>query len=432
MPAETGKPTAAIAYVIGTYPMQTTTFIDREIEALRRRDIGLHLISIRRPTPEERVLEASETAQSVIYLLPARWSQMLAAHVRWALSRPGLFFTLPFYLFTRPHPSLLARVKTLLHFSEGVLAAAQLEDQRIAHVHAHFADRAAVVAWVAARLLGVSYSLFAHANDIYIAPVLLPEKIKHASFVATCTEYNRAHLTAVGAEHRPWPIERIYHGLDLSRFQPPVPRRLTQQRILSVGQLREKKGHVYLIHACRQLRDRGYSFTCDIIGDGSQRDELQTLVESLQLTHIVCLRGMLPHREVLAYYEQASVFALASVIAPNADRDGIPNVFLEAMAMRVPVVGTQLSGIPELIRDGVNGLLVSPGEAGALAEAIARIWDDPALADRLADQGRATVEQDFNIEKNVGHLAHLFERFLQNQAALEPIADATPTISTPS
>jgi glycosyltransferase involved in cell wall biosynthesis len=266
--------------------------------------------------------------------------------------------------------------------------------------------------------LGISYSLFAHANDIYVNPVLLPEKIQHASTVATCTEYNRAHLAALTPEHYSRPIELIYHGLDLERFHPPKRRPMNQPRLLSVGRLCEKKGYTYLVQACRELRDRGYAFACDIIGDGPQRDELQSLIDALQLTDTVRLRGALPHQRVLAYYERATVFVLACVQAGDADRDGIPNVFLEAMAMRLPVIGTQLSGIPELIQDRVNGLLVPPGDADALADGIARLWEDPALAIRLAEEGRATVERDFDIEKNIGRLAALFEHYLQKNSTL--------------
>jgi glycosyltransferase involved in cell wall biosynthesis len=419
MPAKKENPKPGVAYIIGTYPVLTTTFIDREIEALCRRGINLCLVSIRRPAPGEQVLERSgATQRPVVYLLAHNWRQVLAAHLWWAVRRPGLFLALPIYLLTRPHPSLAHRVKTFLHFGEGVLAAECLRGKGTAHIHAHFADRAAVVALVAARLLGISYSLFAHANDIYVDPVLLPEKIQHASTVATCTEYNRAHLAALTPEHYSRPIELIYHGLDLERFHPPKQRPMSQLRLLSVGRLCEKKGYTYLVHACKQLRGRGYVFTCDIIGDGPQRDELQSLIDALQLTDTVRLRGALPYQRVLAYYERATVFVLACVRASDADRDGIPNVFLEAMAMRVPVVGTRLSGIPELIQDGVNGLLAPPGDVDALADGIAHLWDDPALATRLAEEGRATVERDFDIEKNIGQLAALFEHYLQKSSAV--------------
>jgi glycosyltransferase involved in cell wall biosynthesis len=416
MPARNSNLEPAVAYIMGTYPTLTTTFIDREIEAIRQRGINLCLVSIRRPTASEKAPEATGRTKKPVYLLTDAWGQVVAAHLRWAVRQPGLFCALPIYLLTRPHPSLRARLMTLLHFGEGVLAADCLRGRGVAHIHAHFADRAAVVALVAARLLGISYSLFAHARDIYVTPVLLPEKMQHASTVATCTEYNRAHLAALAEGHHSRPIELIHHGLDLRRFHPPRQRPTDRRRLLSVGRLCEKKGYAHLIQACGRLRDKGYDFVCDIIGDGPQRDELESLVGELQLADTVRLHGALPHRQVWPYYEKATAFALACVVASNADRDGIPNVFLEAMAMRVPVVGTRVSGIPELIRDDVNGLLVTAGDVDALADAIARLWDDPSLAARLADEGRATVERDFDIEKNVGRLADLFTCYLRQES----------------
>jgi glycosyltransferase involved in cell wall biosynthesis len=416
MSSNPNTPGAAIAYIIGTYPRFTTTFIDREIRALRQRGVELSILSIRHPTSGEEAQQTPEIAQRTEYLLPVSWVWVLAVGCKWGISRPRTFFSLLGYVLTRPHPSFAARVKTLFHFAEGVLAAERLVGRGIAHLHAHFADRAAVVALVAARLLGISYSLFAHANDIYVTPVLLPEKLQHARFVATCTRYNQAHLTALAGSRLARPIELIYHGLELDRFQPPARRAAVPRRLLSIGQLREKKGHAYLVHACRKLRGRGYDFTCDIIGDGPEREALRALIEDLQLSEVVHLRGALPHREVMDYYGRATVFVLASVAASNADRDGIPNVFLEAMAMRLPVVGAQFSGIPELIQDGVNGLLTPPGDAEALAEVIARVWDNPALAERLAAQGRLTVEQRFDIERNIERLAELLKSHLLRPA----------------
>lgn len=419
MPAQIASSGKAVAYVIGTYPLLTTTFIDREIRALQRRGLALRVVSIRQPEAHERPADQS-AADGVQYLLPAGPARVAAALLRWLWRRPGRLLSTALGLLLSPHPSLAARLKTLAHCLVGVLAADQLAGTGLGLVHAHFADRAAIVALVAARLLGVPYSLFAHANDIYVAPVLLPEKIAAAAFVATCTGYNQAHLTEVAAGRARQPVALIYHGLELGRFQPVgrAGRPAGPRRILSVGQLREKKGHAHLVRACRLLRDRGYDLACDIVGAGPQRPALEALIAELGLGDVVRLRGALPHDEVLAGYARADVFALASVEAGNADRDGIPNVLLEAMAMRVPVVGTRLSGIPELVRDGVNGVLVPPGDVPALADALARLWDDPALAERLAAEGRATVEREFDIERNIQRLQVMLE------AALRPAGGA--------
>ena len=400
-------PRKRIAYLLGLYPFLATTFIDREILEAKRRGLDLTLVAIRRPGPFQMKPEVQKLAGETRYILPVPWPGFLAANLYFALSRPGRYFSTLFYLLTRPHHSLAAWLKTLLHFGEGVRAADLLRAERIDHIHAHFADRAALVALVASRLLGVGYSLTAHANDIYVAPVLLSEKMQQARFVTTCTGYNKTHLEKKTGR----PVELIYHGLDLAGLDPArsAAGNGSTPLILSVGQLKEKKGFPYLLRACDILRQQGYDFKCEIIGDGPDRASLQALVAELGLQDRVTLRGALPNVEVMARYPQAALFALPCVIAASADRDGIPNVVLEAMAFGLPVVSTNISGIPEVVEDGVTGLLVTSGNVEALAAAIARLLDDPDLRQRLAAAGRRRVEECFDIRKNIGRLVQLLE-----------------------
>jgi glycosyltransferase involved in cell wall biosynthesis len=263
---------------------------------------------------------------------------------------------------------------------------------------------------VVSRLLGVPYSLFAHAYDIYTSPVMLPEKMSGAKFVATCTACSKAHLDGLIAGQFVSRVHLVYHGLDLPGIEPY--RRPSHEGqcslVLSVGQLKEKKGFPYLIQACRILENRGYNFRCEIIGEGPKRPELEAMITDLNLHNAVTLRGALPHSEVMTRYSQATLFALPCVPAENGDRDGIPNVLLEAMAMQVPVVSTLFSGIPETIEDGNTGLLVPPGDAEALANALARLLDDLDLRKKLGQAGRKCVEERFDIRNNIGHLIELF------------------------
>ena len=175
-----------------------------------------------------------------------------------------------------------------------------------------------------------------------------------------------------------------------------------------MGQLTEKKGFPILIGACRLLRDQGYDFRCEIIGEGPRRQELEALIADLDLKGTVALRGALPNAQVMIRYTQATLFALACVLAGNADRDGIPNVLLEAMIHQVPVISTRLSGIPEVVEDGVTGLLVDSGDQQALAQAMASLLDDPQQRQRLARAGRQFVKDHFDIQKNIGQLIELF------------------------
>jgi glycosyltransferase involved in cell wall biosynthesis len=266
-------------------------------------------------------------------------------------------------------------------------------------------DRAAIVALVAARLLEARYSVTAHANDIYVNPVLLPEKFRHATFGATCTEANRVHLTQVLGPRLGDKVVRIYHGLDLAEYSSPQSAANGDGTyLLSVGQLKEKKGLRYLIEAIAMLADKWAGLHCDIVGEGPLREDLQRLIDDRGLGDRIRLLGPLPHPEVVARYELRPIFVLPSVVAADGDRDGIPNVILEALASRLPVVASGISGIPEVVHDGQTGLLVEPADVAALSAAIDRLLGDPGLRSRLGEAGREFVMSEFEQSANVDRL----------------------------
>ena len=396
-----------LSYIIGTYPVLTETFIDREVETLLARGVDLEIVSIRRPGA---TLSSSQRALSrrVRYLLPASVPRLVLAHAAAALRRPRTYFGTLMWLLTRPHTA--ARSRTALHFATGVYAAWVLRDRRGVHLHAHFVDRAATVALVASRLLDTTYSVTAHAREIYVQPVLLNERIGQATFAVTCTEYNRNHLAQiVGAEVAPR-VHRLYHGLDLTAFSDVAPDRKGESGdvLLAVAQLKEKKGLRYLIEACRLLIDRGRDIRCEIVGDGPLHGELKRLVDTLGLGNVVVLTGALPFPDVLARYQRASAFILPCIVASDGDRDGIPNAILEAMVAGIPVVTTAVSGIPEVVRDSDTGLLVAEADAPAIADAVERLLDDDDLASSLGSRGRTVVRNEFDLDRNVDRLVTLF------------------------
>jgi glycosyltransferase involved in cell wall biosynthesis len=296
----------------------------------------------------------------------------------------------------------------VFHVSTALYAAYLVRDRRGIHVHAHFVDRAATVALVMARLLDTTYSVTAHANDIYLRPVLLPEKFSGATFAATCTEYNRRHLVDVLGADVGGKVARIYHGLDLAGYDARSEPDGSRPMIVTVGQLKEKKGLRHLIDACRILADRGVELECEIVGDGPLRDELAAQIASLGLGDVVRLTGALPHPQVVERYRRASVFVLPCVVAADGDRDGIPNAILEAMAMAIPVVSTPISGIPEVVRDGETGVLVPPAEPVALADALERLLASPAVRTDLGTRAREFVTAEFDITRNVRRLVAAF------------------------
>jgi colanic acid/amylovoran biosynthesis glycosyltransferase len=395
-----------LTYVVGTYPVLTTTFIDREIQGLFDMGADLRIVSIRRPSMALSPTQ-EEIRRRVSYLLPVSIPRLVTSHTYWLLRRPRTVLGLLLWLLRRPHGEG-SRLRTVLHVSTALYAAYSHRDRRGIHIHAHFVDRAATVALVMGRLLDATYSVTAHANDIYLRPVLLPEKFAGATFAATCTEYNRRHLVEVLGASLGAKVARIYHGLDLAGYGARPEPNGARPLIVTVGQLKEKKGLRHLIDACRLLADRGVELECEIVGDGPLRDELATQVEVLGLGDRVRLTGALPHPQVVDRYRRASVFVLPCVVAADGDRDGIPNAILEAMAMAIPVVSTPISGIPEVVREGETGLLVPPADPGALADALERLLANPAARGELGARGQAFVTAEFDIARNVRRLADAF------------------------
>ena len=406
-----------LSYIIGTYPVLTETFIDREVRHLIDLGVDLQIVSIRRPrtdlSPAQR-----ELSRRVRYLLPVSWPGLVFSQLSAAIGRPRTYFGTLAWLLSRKHDGAPRR-RTAYHFVTGVYLARVLRRRHGIHLHAHFVDRAATVALVASRFLDTTYSVTAHAREIYVDAFLLRERIGEAVFAATCTEYNRRYLADLVGPSVATRVLRLYHGLDLQTYLDGPERSPSAERplLLAVAQLAERKGLRHLVEACRILADRGRAFECEIIGDGPLRAELETLARELDLEDRVRLTGPLPYPEVVARYPRAAAFVLPCIITSEGDRDGIPNVILEAMAAAVPVVSTPVSGIPEVLREDETGLVVPEGDAPAIADAVERLLDDPALGRRLGTAARAFVSSEFDLTRNIDRLVDRFAAIAAGPAA---------------
>ena len=292
-----------------------------------------------------------------------------------------------------------------------------VEQPGVRHLHAHFCHGATTVTWLASLISGVPFSFTAHAKDIYCESLnpagLLARKIRAARMVVTCTEANRAYLATLAGGT---PIHRIYHGLntDFTRLlddggRVPGPRPASSLRVLAVGRLVAKKGLDVLVDACAILVRRGVPLHLDIVGEpGDQASELAARVSRHGLSDAVTIRGPITQAALVEEYRNASVFCLPCRIAGDGDRDGIPNVLMEAMACGLPVVTTPVSGIPELLEHGINGLFVPPDDAPATAAALLRLHDDAPLAARLSAAASAQVRARFCGDRMATELAELF------------------------
>lgn len=395
----TGRP---IAFLVKTYPKVSETFILGEILGLEKRGLNLHIFSLYPPTDPVSHSAARNVRAPVRYVSTRNLIQVLRgirAHLSLAVRRPYRYAGTFGFLARR------AEGNRFRDFFRAGRLAGMLREAGITHIHAHFASEPADVAELARRLAGISYSISAHAKDIYLSsPESLRRKIQNARFTTTCTEYNRRYLESVAGSDAN--IHRVYHGVDMDLFCPDSMPALSADReapplILSVGRLREKKGFPVLLESCRDLRDAGVSIRCQIIGYGPERGNLERLIERWKLEEVVELVGILTHDDLIERYREAALFVLPCRIAKDGDRDGIPNVLLEAMAMRLPVVSTRVSGIPEVIEDGKNGLLVDQNSPGQLADAIGALLESSGLRARLGASGRETVSGMFSVDRNI-------------------------------
>lgn len=394
-----------IGYLLKTFPKLSETFILNEMLELERQGINLHVFSLRRPKDTHHHPAVGQLQAPVTYipsLLP-EWDRdeendLLQSQMTWNQRHPiKMMQVLEFYC-DRPEE------RRLNEFLQGCYLAQELERLGIDHLHVHFANIPAATAEIAKLLTNIPFSMTAHAKDIYLTEnTALNRRIRSAEFVLTCTDYNRRYLESVSTSDTP--IHLSYHGIDLSRFTPQTKgSRDTPLRILSVGRFCEKKGFPYLLEACRQLQDLGVNFHCNIVGFGPLETQIREQIQTLALADTVTLVGKLTQDQVIEQYRQADVFVLPCQVTEDGDRDGIPNVLLEAMAIGIPVISTAISGITELVESGMNGLLVPEKNAQAIADALIRLACDAGLRAHLGQAGSRTVHQNFTLEHNVGQV----------------------------
>jgi glycosyltransferase involved in cell wall biosynthesis len=377
-----------LVVVVNGFPRLSETFVLAELLDLERRGLRLHVVALTNP---EEAVEQVGTARlhATVEHLPAGAAgraQLWAAHAT-LLGRgrgsylKGLWRVLlsPDYMRKR--------------LDQAAVLAARLVHLGAPALYVHFAHKPATVARFASLLSGIPYAMSAHAKDIWLTPPAeLALKVRDAESVLTCTEEGRDYLERLARGRTQ--VRLAYHGVDIP---PRVPARPQNGRpvVLTVGRLVEKKDHATLLRAAALMRDRGTPFVLRIAGDGLEWPRLQRLVHELSLSDRVVFLGPLTQEEVLDEYAAADVFALPCRKLPNGDRDGLPNVVLEAMAYGLPVVATTLAGVREAVIDGECGLLVDPGNAQDLAAALERVLVDPALRARLGDRGNARVRERF-------------------------------------
>jgi glycosyltransferase involved in cell wall biosynthesis len=400
-----GRP--AVAFVLKGYPRLSETFIAQEIRALERRGLDIRIVSLREPTDLEVHPVHREIVAPILYLPEYLYQEPVRVLRAWWRARrlPGYGPSRRAFLRDLARDRTVNRIR---RFGQALVLAAELAED-VGWLHAHFLHTPASIARYGGLLTGLPWSASAHAKDIWTTPDWeLSEKIDETQWVVTCTGVGRARLAALSAQ--PDKVDLVYHGLDFSRFEAVPPRAVRKEGaavILSVGRTVSKKGYFVLLDALAAIgTERPWRFIH--IGGGPLDDRLRKRAEELGLSARIDWRGPRAQNEVIAAYRQADIFSLAARVTKNGDRDGLPNVLLEAQSQGLAVVTTDVSAIGELVENGRTGLIVPPDDPAALAHALSRLIDDPDLAARLGAAGAARVRRDFAMDAGIDFLARRF------------------------
>jgi colanic acid/amylovoran biosynthesis glycosyltransferase len=394
-----------LLYVVSLFPCWSETFIVREIAALLTAGADVRILSLKAPSEKLVHPEAERLLSRVRHPLPPgtavlRRTAALLAHPRRLSS---LALALGRALGRRP----IELAKSLEAVARAVEQLDWIRQFDPDVIHAHWATYPSTAALALGRLLGKPFGFTCHAHDIFVHDHLLREKIASAAVPVTISRYNVAWLTAQVTAQARDRMSVVHCGVDLPTWAFKEEGR-AEDLILTVGRLDPIKGFEILVDALGQLNGQGRRFRCRVIGEGPLRSALETRVDRQGLSGLVELVGARSQTEVREALSAATIFVLPSLIAPGGDRDGIPVSLMEAMAAGAPVVSTRVSGIPELIEEEREGLLVPPGDSPALADALARLLDDAALRRRLATGARAKVERDFDAAREANKLLELF------------------------
>jgi glycosyltransferase involved in cell wall biosynthesis len=398
-----GKPNnMRIGYVLDRFPSINQTFVLREMLELERLGFDLIVFSLKRP-PTFTHRETQQLHAPVIYCPDG---QDFGKYAR-ALSLT--FLESPAHTLRSAAQVFGAhRRAALSNWARAQVLQSMIRAAGVSHLHAHFASGANVVAMFAGAALQIPFSFTVHAVDLFSRPLMLAESLRRASFTVTISHYNRTYIANQYGAEAAQRLHVVRAGIDTTEFSTLPRAASAPPRILAVGRLVEKKGYRYLIEALAVLQKAGYLFECMIVGDGPDRDRLSELIHQLGLTGAVHLLGAKTQDDIKELYSTSTAFALPCVQAQDGDLDGIPVSLMEAMAARLPVVSTSVSGIPELVTHKQEGLLVAPKDVDGLASALAQLLEDASLREQLGAAGCRKVQREFDVRQSATLLGELF------------------------
>lgn len=402
------RPSVRVAYVMSRFPKLTETFVLGEILEVERQGLDVEIYPLLRQRESTIHREAHDLIRRAHYrpflsveVLVANWRSFR----RSPLGYLGVWWEMLRYTFGSANFFFGA----LAILPKSVLFAEDMLRRGITHVHAHFANHPALAALIVHRLTGIPYSFTAHGSDVHVDRTMLTRKVAASAFAVTVSSYNQELMVRECGEGLRDKIRVVRCGVDTERFRPgSIPIETRPSRFLCVGSLSAVKGQRHLVAACERLRRAAVDFQCDIVGEGPLRSSLDRQIRRAGLSGSVRLRGACSRDEILRLLHDSDVVVLPSVPTRQGKREGIPVALMEAMAVGRPVVASNVSGIPELVRSGVSGLLIPPGDERALSAALRKLSEDPSMRRRMGRAGRKRVAELFDSSKNVAELMELF------------------------
>lgn len=399
-----------IAYIMSRFPKLTETFVLYEILEQLRLGTEVEVYPLLRHRSDVRHPDVDSILGTVHYSSFLSWD-IARANAHYVLRSPLRYLKTVSEVFWGVLPSRNFLIGAAGIFLKAVWIAQQAEQRGVTHVHAHFATHPAVAALIVQRLTGIPFSFTAHGSDLHVDQTMLDKKVEAADFAIAISSYNKKMMLAICGAQADSKIHIIHCGVDTNFFAPRAQRKSPGPlKIICVASFEEVKGHKYLIEACALLRKRDIDFTCCLVGDGPLREQFTSQVQSAGLGERVVIEGGCARPKVRDLLQQSDVAVLASAPTRNGKREGIPVSLMEAMACGLPVVSSDISGIPELVHNGRTGLLVPPANSAALADALQELQENPELRHRLGQSAREAVVRDFSLTSSAATLNYLFAR----------------------
>jgi glycosyltransferase involved in cell wall biosynthesis len=399
-----------IAYITTSFGSLSHTFIRREIKELLKLGLDISLFGIRSETAKELSKKDKELIKETNYIYPLKLFKIIYSNIWFSLKKPTNYFKTLFNALFNEEINPFQHLKLIYHFFVSPYLALKIEKEKAKHIHAHFMNVPATIAMYCSRLTNIPFSITNHSAGINQLKEMigLKQKLKKVQFVCTMSNYNKKYINKIYSCKQK--IYIIRYGIDLKEYKG-LKHKLKEKnkiKLLAIGRLVEKKGFRYLIEAINILQKEKINLSLNLIGDGPLKKNLISSSKKYKLDNIN-FNGSLSQDEIKKKLDNSDIIIVPSIVSSTGEKEGIPNVILEAMAMNVPVIATNHAGIPEIVKHKETGIIIPEKKSLAIAEAVKLFAKDNNLRKICIENGRKLVSEEFNIKKIAKFKKKIFE-----------------------